>query len=167
MKHLFFGFLIFSLILATVEAEEPELDKPMGTLNADQIELPRLLIHQNTFNALKFQFIDGVKIPPGQLTDLLNIPGNEQVLRKAKNYTISSRIFNALTFVSAAGVFIYADFDDLPYADTMLTVSLCTVIGSTLTGLFTGQGAATNYLRAVDNYNLHIMGIPIGKVVSN
>jgi hypothetical protein len=167
MKHLFFSLLIFTLTLATVEAEETELDKPVETVNAEQIELPRLLIHQNTFNALKFQFTDGVKVPPGQLTTLLNIPENEQVLRKAKNYTIISRIFNTLTFVSAAGVFIYAGFDDLPYANTMLTVSLCTVVGSTLTGLFTEQGAAVNYLRAVDNYNLYIMGIPIGKIVRN
>jgi hypothetical protein len=67
------------------------------------------------------------------------------------------------TLVSAAGIVIYAGFDDLPYADTMLNVSLCAVLGSTVSGLFTGQGVAVNYLRAVDNYNLSVMGFPIGK----
>jgi hypothetical protein len=165
MKYIFSVFLIFLLALVTVEAEETGLDRPLETVNAEQIELPRLLIHQNTFDALKFQFTDGVKVLPGQLTGLLNIPGNEQLVRKAKNYTIVTRIFNALTLVSAAGVFIYAGFDDLPYTSAMLTASLCTVAGSSLTGLFTGQGAAVNYLRAVDNYNLYIMGIPLGKVI--
>jgi hypothetical protein len=45
----------------------------------------------------------------------------------------------------------------LPYADTMIDVSLCAGIGSVVAGLFTGQAAGMNYLRAVDNYNLSII----------
>jgi hypothetical protein len=165
MKHLFTILLIFLLAPAVVRAEEIALDGPPKTANAGQTELPQLLIHQNTFNALKFQFTGGATIPPGQLTALLNIPENEQLLRTAKNYVIATRILNALTFVSAAGVFIYAGFDNLPYSDTMFNASLCAVLGSTTAGFFTGQKAGVSYLRAVDNYNLSILGIPVGEAI--
>jgi hypothetical protein len=161
MKHLCAALLILLLALATLEAEEA--GGSLEAADAGQTELPRLLIHQNTFDPLKFQFVDGAIVPPKQLTALLNIPENGQSLRRAKNYIIATRILNALAYVSAAGIVIYAGFDDLPYADTMLSVSICAGLGSAVAGLFTGQGAAVNYLRAVDNYNLYILGIPIGK----
>jgi hypothetical protein len=161
MKHFSSVLLVFLLALAALEAEETK--GPMEAASAGETALPQLLIHQKTFNALKFQFVDGAIVPPGQLTVLLNIPGNEQPLHKAKSYTIATRILNTLALISAAGIVVYAGFDDLPYADTMLNVFLCAGMGSTVAGLFTGQGAAVNYLRAVDNYNLYILGIPIGK----
>jgi hypothetical protein len=162
MKHFFAISLILLLALVTTEAEETGLNEPLEVVDTGQTELPQLLIHSNTFNALKFQFLDGTKVPPGQLTTILNIPQNEQLIRKGKNYTLTTRILNALTYVSAIGTVIYAGFD-LPYSDTMLSISLGTLLGSTVSGIFTSQGAAINYLRAVDNYNLYIMGIPIGK----
>jgi hypothetical protein len=161
MKYLCVTLLI--LLLAVVVLEAEEAGKSLEVSRAGQTELPRLLIHQNIFKTLKFQCVEGTMVPLGQLSILLNIPENEQLLRRAKNYTIATWILNALTYVSVAGMVIYAGFDDLPYANTMLTVSLCAGMGSAIIGLFTGQKVGANYLRIVDNYTLHILGIPIGK----
>ena len=67
MKHFFAIFLIFFLAVTVVQADEAISDDPPETGNSEQTELPRLLIHSNTFNALKFQITDGVQVPPGQM----------------------------------------------------------------------------------------------------
>jgi hypothetical protein len=152
--------LIFGILLAVVTSLSAQND---DAAIQDAETIPKLLVHTDKlFSPLSFKFLDGTPATSSELDRLLNVPENTILFRQIKPLVVTNRILRGLTLAAVAGVLVYV-FADLPANDVMLPVLSGTMIATTVAGVYTGQAVGTKYLRAVDNYNLYIMGIPITK----
>jgi hypothetical protein len=127
-------------------------------------EMPKLLIHSNNiFNPLSYQFSDGSPVTSSEFKQLLDIPTNQTLLKQIKQTTIASKSLGFFTLAIAGGMFAYI-FGDLPNSEIMLPVLSGVSILSSTSIIFISQITGIKIMQAVDNYNLYILGIPIGNM---
>jgi hypothetical protein len=157
--------LIISVAPACVFAEDVseafggKKPPPLGVAE----RLP-IVVHQNSmmFFPFNYQFLDGTPlVDDAKLRQILRtVPENEKPLRQEKGWRTAAYIFGALCIATTAAHSAYL-LSDYPNRDAMmLAFYLGEVAGLGLT-FWTGMTANNKMARAVDNYNLSIMGIPI------
>jgi hypothetical protein len=156
MKIHFFSCLVFFCISGLLYAQNSV------TENGQE---QKLLIHTDeTFAVLSFRLLDGKSVTFKDTFEMIKIvPANELLGRQEKILWNTSQVFNLLTLASAAGTLVYL-FADLPNQETMLTTFGISMSIAFVCSIYTRQAASSKFLQMVDNYNLYIMGIPVGKI---
>lgn len=165
IKYIFIFFILPMCIFAediVAENESDKISEALFSLNLTE-PLP-ILIHQDSimFFPFNYQFLDGtLKVNRNQMRQILcTLPDNEKILKQEKGLRVMSYIFGTICIASTAVHLGYL-FSDRPNRNIMMTAFYVgEVVGLGLT-FVTGMAANNKISRAVDNYNLSIMGIPI------
>jgi hypothetical protein len=101
---------------------------------------------------------DGTLLKYKELKEIISIvPENEKLLRRAKGWNIVRWVSMAVEAGFLGGYFYYSHNEDAAKADGMLVLSLF----SSICGMSVSMLEEKNITRAVHNYNLSIMGVPI------
>lgn len=123
--------------------------------NKTEIEIPRILVHRNSFWNMGYEFSDGGEISNSDLNKLLKSEADRIFVRKAK-------IWNGIAYLSVAGalasygVNVYANIKEF---DDMSSVSFTTLAACLVTGLISRITSDYYQNLAVDSYNLKILGL--------
>lgn len=142
---------IASSLFAQTDNPAPEKDSP-----------PLILRIDNVFSFYDYQSFDGIPLKFKEVKALLNtVPENQALMSKRIGVVIANWTFAALGFASGMAAGTYYFIPDLPHAKTMLGAALITAGLSFFGEIITYQWNEDLFQRAVDNYNLSIMGIPI------
>lgn len=124
--------------------------------NKSENKVPKIIIHRDGFwDGGSYKFLDGEKISEKELDKLLKAEADQIFVKKSK-------IFNGIAIASGVGILasfltsIYASYNDLDYLaeDALIPLSIfCS------TGII-ARIAADNYeARAIDSYNLNVLGL--------
>jgi hypothetical protein len=166
IKYAIVFFMLPVCIFAEDIVAENESDEIIGTLTPQNVTetIPNILLHQNSimFFPFNYQLLDGTpKVDSNKLRQILRTaPGNEKLLKQEKGLRIMAYVFGTICMASTAAHLGYL-FSDYPDRNAMMTAFYVgETVGLGLT-FFTGMAANNKISRAVDNYNLSIMGIPI------
>ncbi len=124
--------------------------------NKSENQIPKIIIHRDGFwDGGSYKFLDGEKISENELNKLLKAEADQIFVKKSK-------IFNGIAVASGVGILasfltsIYASCNDLDYLaeDALIPLSICCFTG------IIARIAADNYEeRAIDSYNLNILGL--------
>jgi len=122
---------------------------------------PNLLIHaDNTIIVSSFQFLDGTRMSMRETSNLIRtVPANQTLMRQIRRGTTASLIAFGLLFAATVTLSVSTEID-LPNANIVRPIGLGVVAGSGLTLAYLTGIRTKRYLRAVDNYNLYVLGIP-------
>jgi|GEM_PF-4004021 len=121
---------------------------------------PRMLIHTDSVWRMAFQFNDGTPVSMRELGPLLNtVPENEVLMRQIRRGVVTSNIMFCLMLASFVGMFVF-DGANLQGADIAVPVLGGAAMVTALVSIFTGSAANMRLLQAVDNFNMHHLGIP-------
>jgi len=160
-------FFLFFLMTVPLFSQEHDVTDTSETLISDasvNILSPNLLIQSNNrFNILSFQFPDGTPVSRKEANILFNtVPANQDILRKMRHKRIASWFVAGLGIASGVVLCSYLINEDVwSGADIVIPVSIGSVLASTMTVSFINTIETKRFLQAADNYNLHILGIPI------
>ncbi|MDR0557149.1 MAG: hypothetical protein LBG43_04680 [Treponema sp.] len=137
-------------------------EKPPPPFDAAE-SLP-IVVRQNSmmFFPFNYQFLDGTPlIFRDKLRQILGaVPENKKLLRQEKGWRTMAYIFGALCMASTAAHSAYL-FSDYPNRDAIMLVAYFGEVAGFGLTFWAGMTANNKIARAVDNYNLSIMGIPI------
>jgi hypothetical protein len=155
MKQRIFLIVLFGLICSVLGAQ----------VVGDESILPVILHgdYQGTpIGTGNFILPDGTMLDYAALKQkLLTVPDNERYIQHAEGWEITAWVSAALAVGFFVGDMVYSFNRNLPYADGMITAfragELLSIIWAPLFKTFRDG----NLNRAVKNYNLYIMGIPI------
>lgn len=158
MKKIIVIFTAFILSFSCFAQSQNEQNSEI-TFSTDEskseIEIPKILVHRNSFWNKGYEFSDGSKVSASDLNRLLKADADRIFVRKSK-------IWNGIAYAAAGGVIAsyavntYAnmnEFDDMAYNSLL---SLCACMA---TGLI-ARVSADHYIElAVDSYNLKVLGL--------
>ncbi|MDR1325116.1 MAG: hypothetical protein LBK00_03670 [Treponema sp.] len=133
-----------------------------GSSPPEQDPSQLILRIDNVFSFYDYQSFDGTSLKYKDVTSLVKtIPENQPLLSRITGVRIANWSFAAVLFASAITAWTYSFVPDLPHAETMFNVALLTGMFALLGEMITYQWHEDLFQRAVDNYNLSIMGIPV------
>jgi hypothetical protein len=116
---------------------------------------PQFILYQSSAPSL---LADGTSLKYKELKETISIvPENEKLLRRAKGWKIAGWVNFAATIGCIFGYHYYSNNEDRAMADNMFLLTIITTACEPWFYLL----EADNMARAVHNYNLSIMGIPI------
>lgn len=124
----------------------------------------KALVHQDGFwNLYDYQFVDGEKVSFKNLNEILwTVLGNESVMKKEKGFRVADYSLLGLAVASCGVNLVYNLWgDDWAYSDQIKTISGLTCLGSLLGSFFCGEISLGYRQKAVDNYNLYVLGVPV------
>lgn len=160
-KYLFiFITLFFTQGLFSQNNDIFQVQKSAEELKAD---LSKVIIHQNGFmNLINYETIEGEKIPEKNLKLLLDsIPENKKLRNQETFWNVMDYVCLGL---AASGIVTYsicAFNPEMQNKETYQNISITTTVISLFGAIFSGNMATSKRLKAVDNYNISVMGIPI------
>jgi hypothetical protein len=161
MKRLFFFigaifFICFSLYAAD---EQPKT-------NTRAFELPPIVfdtIYRSEFlSTSSFLLLDGTYLNYDEMKErLIIIPQNEKYLSRAKGFEIGGFIGLGAGVAAGIAYIVFSYIPDLPNRDILKTAGYTGVIAGLGGGIISFNQSYRNLHRAIRNYNLSVMGIPI------
>jgi hypothetical protein len=152
--------ILFFLSSALYSQETSVLINENGT-SYNQGSLSEIIIHSDSlFNPFSFRYLDGTSLSMSELNRIIDIPENQTLMKGIKQTGITAIILNIVTLAATGGIIAYS-FADLPHADIMKPVLYSVAGGSVIINIGVGMTVFTKYMRAIDNYNLSILGIKI------
>jgi hypothetical protein len=110
---------------------------------------------------LQFKLADGTSLKYKEFKELIRIPENEKLLRRAEGWHITAWISTVAWIGARLGSLYYTTHKDASYADEMRIGLDLVELVSFGALIIAGVEMPKNMTRAIDNYNLSIMGIPI------
>ncbi len=124
---------------------------------------PNMIIHTDTFmNLIDYQTVDGEVLNNKTLKAMLKaVPGNDKYLYEENAWRAADYTFIGLSLAGISTLTCCGFVDDFKNSETVVGIALGTTIISLAGAIFTGNVATSKRLKAVDNYNVYIMGIPI------
>ena len=162
-----FGCIVFLLsMVIAIPLFSQEYDV-VDVYSAETLELvpadtwpPNLLVRGDSrLSIFSLQFLNGTPVSQREATMLIStVPSNQELMGQIRRGTIASWVLASLIVASAITVLVF-DLADLPGADIMRHVSLGSVVVLSPPLFFITGTRATRFLRAVENYNLHMLGI--------
>lgn len=128
-----------------------------------EIDFSKIIIHQNGFmNLINYETIEGEKIPEKNLKLLLNsIPENQKLRNQETFWNVMDYICLGLAASGIVAYSISAFNPEMQNRETIQNISISTTVISLFGAIFSGNMATSKRLKAVDNYNISVMGIPI------
>lgn len=160
-KYLFiFITLFFTQGLFSQNNDIFQVQKSAEELKAD---LSKVIIHQNGFmNLINYETIEGEKIPEKNLKLLLDsIPENKKLRNQETFWNVMNYVCLGLTASGIVTYSICAFNPEMQNKETFQNISITTTVISLFGAIFSGNMATSKRLKAVDNYNISVMGIPI------
>ncbi|MCL1836739.1 MAG: hypothetical protein FWG46_04245 [Treponema sp.] len=156
--------LLFLILYDSIFAQENDEENVQDiiTQKSDNLnKLPQNFLIQgnNHFNIFFFQFIDGTPVWRREATMLIsNVPANQDLMKQIKRGTIASWVTFGLMIITGGTAITYISCD-FHRSEIVFPILIGSFVGSGIT--FTLANGQTNkkYLRAVDNYNLYILGL--------
>jgi hypothetical protein len=121
---------------------------------------PQLVLYPEKY--LQFNLVDGTSLKYDEFKEKVGvIPENEKLLRRIDGWRIAQWVNLAVTFGFTAGYLYCVINSDAPYADGVRSAWFPFIILSYGFQELTGVAMQKNITRAINNYNLSVMGIPI------
>jgi hypothetical protein len=122
----------------------------------------QLIIHnENYFSFYDYHLYDGTFLKYSNVRSLLKtVPENEKLMKQELGIRTFNYSFAAITLASLITGTVYYN-NELANSETIISAALITGLCGFLGELFTYQMWEDKFERAVNNYNLRIMGIPI------
>lgn len=153
MKKIILSLGLFICILNSIVANEQQ-----------SFNVPNLLIHKNNTDFINYVLVQN-PTETLTLTELKNVlsivPENAPLLKKAKGHSIAMWSCLGIGLAGTAISLINNDtkiFENQQWiTPTAITATVVGVCGMCLNSLF----ANANFIKAADNYNLYILGIPV------
>ncbi|MDR0409315.1 MAG: hypothetical protein LBH18_02830 [Spirochaetaceae bacterium] len=151
-------FVILFCSLCSVSAVFAQTIEPEGATSASE-----LIIHnENYFSIYDYHLYDGTPLKYGKLRSMLkSVPENEKLMKAELGIRIANYSFAAIAAASLITGAVYYNNTEWENSDTIINAAIITGLFSFLGELFTYQAWEDKFERAVGNYNLKIMGIPI------
>lgn len=146
---------------ADSESNEAQSGEITFNVNSENSTVPQLVIHRGgLFDLNQYKLLDGTKLSSVELNKMLKtIPENESLLRK-KNFWMGADFVFCAGAVASLAMNMYANNKGWENATYYSAVSCFSCLAfAACSGLFAHSYKA----RAVDNYNLSVMGIPLGR----
>lgn len=158
-KKIIIAILVLSVLLPSIYSEEEEFKK---NLIIEESDYSMLLVYNNSgfLDYLHF-YGDESRSDPEEITiALLQCPQNKEYLAKSVFWSTASYMTIGLSAV-LGGVSVYAIETETYNSDTVSAIALPGVLAGIL-GSYIFMGIAReNNIKAVNNYNLYILGIPV------
>jgi hypothetical protein len=125
--------------------------------------VPKLIIHnENYFSSYDYHLYDGTSLKYSEVRSLLRtVPENEKLMKQELGIRIFNYSFAAIAVASLITGTVYHYNTGWENSETVINIALITGLCGFLGELFTYQMWEDKFERAVNNYNLKIMGIPI------
>jgi hypothetical protein len=167
LKRILATVLLFAIAIISypsVDAFAQDLSDDIFTdvTIQDKKSASKIIANTNYFSLAPFKFLDGTTLSYKKIRPLLaNIPENEKLLKEITNTTLLNWISVALFAASSVGFYAYYRDEGATYRNTMLPITAFSSATFLITGIISNQALIRSRQRAVDNYNLYIMGIPI------
>lgn len=121
------------------------------------------LIHTDSFMNLSiYETVDGNKLSMKELCNVISmVPDNKQIMRKEKFWRSAGSTLIGIS-VAALGMYVSTSLsENQDYNKIVEPASLITFGCSLLGAMVAGNISCSKRLKAVDNFNLYVMGIPI------
>jgi hypothetical protein len=165
-KLLYLSIFITMSLCAFAENTAEGTGEPSTDIfvSSDTGTMQSLIVRQNsiTYTPFNYQFLDGTPlVDKNKLRQILNIPGNEKLLKQEKGLRLMTNVFAVLCMAATAMHSRYIFLSDIPNRDSLMLACYIGEVVSLAATFWTGTAANNKIDRAVDNYNLYIMGIPI------
>jgi hypothetical protein len=151
-------FLVLICLLCSISVVFAQTIEPDG-----DAFIPKLMIHnENYFSFYDYHLYDGTPLKYSEVRSLLRtVPENEKLMKQELSIRIFNYSFAAIAFASLITGTVYYGHNEWENSEIVINVALITGICGFLGELFTYQMWEDKFERAVNNYNLKIMGIPI------
>lgn len=124
----------------------------------------KTVVHTGGFlNLTDYQFADGEKIPFKTLNEMLQaVPENESLMKKEKGFRIADYTLLGVAAVSAGVNLVYDIWgDSWAASEQVKSISAYTCLASLFGSILCGEISLGSRLKAVDNYNLYVLGVPL------
>jgi hypothetical protein len=159
MKRYLFFAVIIGMICFHLYAENDALQNTV-----DALTLPPLVfdIYPGSFQDTKYLLLDGTYLNFEELrARLLAVPGNEKYVHASRGWWIMAITSACIGFSGLVGSLVVRLVPDIPDKNIWETVADCVLIAGGVGGLVGGANMWKNWRRAIKNYNLSVMGIPV------
>lgn len=125
--------------------------------------IPQFIIHnEHYFSFYDYHLYDGTLLKYREVRSLLRtVPENEKLMKQELGIRIVNYSFATILVASWITHTVYSYHDEWENSKTVMNIALITGLCGFLGELFTYQMWEDKFERAVNNYNLKIMGIPI------
>lgn len=152
-KFLMLICLLCSVSMVFAQTVEPD----------ENTVIPPFIIHnEHYFSFYDYHLYDGTLLKMREVRSLLRtVPENETLMKQELGIRIANYSFAAIAFASLITGTVYYNHDEWENSKTVTNIALITGLCGFLGELFAYQMWEDKFERAVNNYNLHIMGIPI------
>jgi len=162
-KYVLSFALLFAVATVSAFSQEQEANEEPAWAETLKDNIPRIVRWDNfsLFEAGLVQ-LDGTRLSRKESTALLeSAPGNRDLLAQVRRDRIVSGVL--MSIASAALITgVSLAIADVPYARDIVYPSTILAwaagYGASISVMYTGH---SRYLRAVDNYNLYVLGIPV------
>lgn len=122
-----------------------------------------IIVHtDNFFDKYAYQTVDGTKLSNKELLSRISlVDENEKLLKEEKAWRVTSYVLYGLS-IAAVGVNVSTLFvDNADYNRIAGNASVWTFAVSCSGAIFSSLFANSKLNKAVDNFNIRVMGIPI------
>jgi hypothetical protein len=166
MKKVIVPLLTMAIFSTTVYAEPLSVAGSLDTTSSEfalaEKDPSQLVLRiDNWFSFYDYQSFDGTPLKFKDVKSLLKtVPENEPLLSRRTGVVIANWCFAAVAFASSMTAIAYYN-SDLPHAETVFPVAALIGSWAFLGEMIMYQWHEDLFQRAVDNYNLSVMGIPI------
>jgi hypothetical protein len=143
--------------------EQGALTESTAPLSETSAAEPNTIQKSNWYSLYQFQLADGTSLRlKDTLTLLKTVPGNTVLLRQEKGFRIASDVGMVIACGFAIGYLVCQRSNpDALYNGTTSNVIFGCMAVSSITSIVTAGIANDRLNKAVNNYNLTVMGIPI------
>ncbi|MDR1302158.1 MAG: hypothetical protein LBK43_06780 [Treponema sp.] len=115
------------------------------------------LLRQSSFFILDGRYLKYKEMEPL----LLTTPGNEKYLHRAKGWEISTWVNVGIGVGAFVSMLVINLVPDIPNKELWNTATAATALVETIVGVYSYQARFDNMQRAIKNYNMSIMGVPV------
>ncbi len=155
--------LFFSIILCFIVAIHAQENEDISSFDKYNIDYSQILIQRNgLINISTFETAYGNKLTNAELRNKLKIiPENEFLLYGENLWFTLEYSCLTLSGLSLSAIMLCSFVDTGKYEETIMVSSLITMIFALPYSVLCRNIAVSKRQRAVDNYNLYILGLPI------
>ncbi len=131
--------------------------------NNSALDYSNILVQQSSFfNLTEFETVYGEKLSNKELLSRLKlVPENSDLLKKERLFRVLDYSFIGLSFMGWTATTFGSQINNGKQGELIEDIGSIMMVSSLCFALLSGNIAVSKRQRAVDNYNLYILGLPI------
>jgi hypothetical protein len=165
MKYLLLCMMLGMVVPCMVFSQDQEASEPQNSQTT--FVLPPMVMgydiqRVDLLRQSSFFMLDGRYLKYEEMESLLlTVPENEKYLRRAKGWEISMWVNTGISVGTLAAVLVINLIPDIPNKELWDTAICSAALVEAAVSLYSSRARFDNMQRAIKNYNISIMGVPV------